>query len=167
MSRTQTNPTATKRWFNLAMGSAGLTVLCIAWLLTTSTATASAQDRASARPDVAGLPAIDSIDAQTDITVFLRSGVPARLQLAALRRAWTVDPAIRDFRGLQESDWNFNDPNGVPGFGELGPEVDTKKMAAEIFGETPKLASRAPSGGVLDAALRLLSSVSFSASAHD
>ena len=88
------------------------------------------------------LPSLDSIDAQTDITVFLRSCVPAELRLAALRRAWTVDPAIRDFKELQENDWNFNDPNSIVGFGELGPEVDVKIMVAQIFGEAPRLAAR-------------------------
>jgi hypothetical protein len=89
--------------------------------------------------DPATLPPIESIDAQTDITVFLQNGVPEKLRLAVLRRAWTVDPAIRDFKGPQENDWNFNDPNGVPGFGELGPEVDVKRMVAEILGEAPRL----------------------------
>ena len=35
-------------------------------------------------------------------------------------------------------DWNFNDPNSKPGFGDLGPEVDVKRMVAEIFGEAPR-----------------------------
>jgi hypothetical protein len=87
----------------------------------------------------ATLASIEAIDAQTDITVFLRSGVPDELRLAALRRAWTADPAIRDFNGLQENDWNFNDPNSIPGLGELGPEVDVKRMVAEIRGEAPRL----------------------------
>jgi uncharacterized protein DUF3306 len=90
--------------------------------------------------DPATLAPIESIDAQTDITAFLRSGVPEQLRLAALRRAWTVDPAIRDFKGLQENEWNFNEPNSIPGFGELGPEVDVKRMVAEILGEAPRLA---------------------------
>jgi len=90
--------------------------------------------------DPATLPPIETIDAQTDITVFLRSGVPNELRLAALRRAWTKDPAIRDFKGPQENDWNFNDPNSVPGFGELGPEVDVKRTVAKILGETPRVA---------------------------
>jgi hypothetical protein len=89
--------------------------------------------------DPATLPPIESIDAQTDITAFLQSGVPAELRLAALRRAWTADPAIRDFKGLQENGWNFNDPNGVPGFGDLGPEVDVKRKVAEILGEAPRV----------------------------
>jgi hypothetical protein len=89
--------------------------------------------------DPATLPPIESIDAQTDITLFVQNGVPEKLRLAALRRAWTVDPAIRDFKGLQENDWNFNDANSTPGFGELNPEVDVKRMVAEILGEAPRL----------------------------
>lgn len=88
--------------------------------------------------DPASLPSIDSIGAQTDISAFLKQGVPGDLKLAALRRAWSMDPAIRDFKGLQENDWNFNDPNGIPGFGELGPNFDVKKMLGDLFGETPR-----------------------------
>jgi hypothetical protein len=88
--------------------------------------------------DPASLPSLDSIGAQTDISAFLKPGVPSGLRNAALRRAWSADPAIRDFRGLQENDWNFNDPNGIPGFGELSPTTDVKKMLSELFGETPR-----------------------------
>lgn len=87
--------------------------------------------------DPASLPSIESIGAQTDISAFLKPGVPGELKLAALRRAWSTDPAIRDFKGLQENDWNFNDPNGIPGFGELDPGFDVKKMLRDLFGETP------------------------------
>jgi hypothetical protein len=87
----------------------------------------------------ATLPPIETIDAQTNITVFLKKGVPDELRNAALRRAWTADPAIRNFKGPQENDWNFNDPDGVPGFGELRPEVDVKRMVAKILGEAPRL----------------------------
>ena len=38
----------------------------------------------------------NSITAATDIRAFLAPGVPAELTRAALRRAWTADPAIRD-----------------------------------------------------------------------
>src|SRR5262249_33255064 len=50
--------------------------------------------------DLSKLPSIDSITAATDITEFLRKGIPAELSRAALRRAWAADPAIRDFVGL-------------------------------------------------------------------
>jgi hypothetical protein len=88
--------------------------------------------------DPASLPSLDSIDAQTDVTGFLKAGVPPDLTRAALRRAWSADPAIRDFKGLAENDWDFNDPNSMMGFGPLGPEVDVKRMLASLFGETPK-----------------------------
>jgi len=81
-------------------------------------------DGAAAQPlshdrDVACLPPIDAIDAATDITAFLRQGIPQELSRAALRRAWSADPAIRDFVGLAENAWDFNDPNAMPGFGPL------------------------------------------------
>jgi hypothetical protein len=59
------------------------------------------------------------IDAASDITAFLRKGIPQELSRAALRRAWSADPAIRDFVGLAENAWDFNDPNAMPGFGPL------------------------------------------------
>lgn len=88
--------------------------------------------------DPASLPSLDSIGAQTDIRAFLQAGVPPDLTRAALRRAWTADPAILNFKGLQENDWDFNDPNSMFGFGELGPDFDVKRMLASVFGETPK-----------------------------
>ena len=89
--------------------------------------------------DPAILPSLDAIDAHTDITAFLRSDVPAALRLTALRRAWSADPAIRDFKGMQENGWDFDRPNGIPGFGELGPEVDVAQMVARILGDAPRL----------------------------
>jgi hypothetical protein len=69
--------------------------------------------------DAPSLPSIESIGAGSDIRPFLRPGVPADLTRAALRRAWSADPAIRDFIGLSENSWDFNGPDGVPGFGSL------------------------------------------------
>ena len=63
--------------------------------------------------DMSSLPPIDSIVATTDIRPFLAPGVPAELTRAALQKAWRSDPAIRDFIGLSENSWDFNDPNGM------------------------------------------------------
>jgi hypothetical protein len=61
--------------------------------------------------------------------------VPADLTRAALRRAWSADPAIRDFIGLSENSWDFNAPGGMPGFGSL-PEEDARRLLARLMGET-------------------------------
>ena len=72
--------------------------------------------------DIAELPSIESIGADTDVRGFLQPGVPPELTRAALRRAWSSDPAIRDFVGLVENGWDFNDPNAMQGFGAITPE---------------------------------------------
>lgn len=85
--------------------------------------------------DLASLPSIDSISATTDVRPFLALGVPPELVRAALRRAWVMDPRIRDFRGLQENDWDFNDPRAITGFGPLEPGGDTRIFLATVFEE--------------------------------
>ena len=87
----------------------------------------------SERPfDLASLPSIESIAAHTDIAGFLNTGVPAELTRAALRRAWTTDPAIRDFIGIAENQWDFNDPNAIPGFGPLDPSDNVADLLARV-----------------------------------
>ena len=88
--------------------------------------------------DVESLPPIESISAETDITAFMRTGVPEALKRAALRRAWSSDPAIRDFVGLNENYWDAAGPDGIPGFGDLDPNLDVKRMVSELFGEVPR-----------------------------
>jgi hypothetical protein len=88
--------------------------------------------------DVESLPPIESISAETDITMFMRTGVPETLKHAALRRAWSADPAIRDFMGPTENYWDAAGPDGIPGFGDLDPNLDVRRMVSELFGETPR-----------------------------
>jgi hypothetical protein len=84
-------------------------------------------DAAADEPfDPSGLPSIEAITANTDVRGFLQSRVPTELTRAALRQAWTSDPAIRDFIGIAENQWDFNDPNAIPGFGPLGVTVLTQ-----------------------------------------
>ena len=82
--------------------------------------------------DLASLPSIESITAHTDIAAFLRTGVPAELTRLALRRAWAADPAIRDFIGIAENQWDFNDPNAIPGFGPLDPTDNVADLVAKM-----------------------------------
>jgi hypothetical protein len=62
--------------------------------------------------------------------------VPADLTRAALRRAWSVTPGIRDYIGPSENSWDFTSagPDGVPGFDFGNPGVDVRRLATELFG---------------------------------
>lgn len=93
--------------------------------------------REEAEFDPASLPSLESIDAGTDVSAFLRPGVPAELTQAALRRAWVTDPAIRDFVGIAENAWDFNAPGGVPGFEPLRAIDDVQRLAAQVLGTLP------------------------------
>ena len=94
--------------------------------------------------DLASLPSIESIGADTDIRQFLRAGVPAELTRAALRRAWSSDPAIRDYIGLSENSWNFNEPGAMYGFDATDPGVDVRRLAEEMFGGGSKPVAEKP-----------------------
>ena len=90
--------------------------------------------------DPASLPPLDSITVQTDISAFLKPGVPPDLARAALRRAWSSDPAIRDFIGPVENGWDFNHPNGIPGFGPIDAG-DVARLLAQGIGAPPEPAA--------------------------
>jgi hypothetical protein len=85
--------------------------------------------------DLASLPPIETLTAESDFSLFLRPGIPATLRSAALRRMWSLDPAIRDYIGPVEYQWDFNAPGGLPlGFaGELLGDV--QKLLAQAIGQ--------------------------------
>lgn len=85
--------------------------------------------------DVSKLPPLDSITATSDLAPFLQAGVPSALRHAALRLAWSADPAIRDFIGLNENFWDAAGIDAAPGFGPLDPGLDIKALVANLFGE--------------------------------
>jgi TorA maturation chaperone TorD len=91
--------------------------------------------------DPASLPAIESIVADSDIRQYLHADVPPELTRAALRSAWAADPAIRDFVGIAESQWDFNDPAAIPGF---GPLQAADHLAARALGSLGKDAPGTP-----------------------
>jgi hypothetical protein len=94
--------------------------------------------------DPAGLPSIEAITANTDISGFLQSRVPGELTRAALRRAWASDPAIRDFIGIAENQWDFNDPNAIPGFGPSQAQDSAPALLAQALGRHDSLAQMIP-----------------------
>ncbi len=83
--------------------------------------------------DPASLPPLDSLTADSDFACFLREEVPPALRRAALRRAWTLDPAIRDFVGPADYAWDFNAPDGMPGF-SLELTGDVGRLLAQAIG---------------------------------
>ena len=98
------------------------------------------QDEVADEPfDPASLPSIETITVDTDIRGFLQSRVPAALTRAALRQAWASDPAIRDFIGIAENQWDFNDPNAIPGFGPLLESDNVPVLLAQALGQHDKL----------------------------
>jgi len=94
----------------------------------------AATDAAAAAPEPPVLPPIDSIGANSEVSEFLKAGVPADLSRAALRRAWSTDPVISSFVGLSENSWDFNAVDGVPGFGPIKAE-DVARLLKRVMGE--------------------------------
>ena len=94
--------------------------------------------------DLSKLPSLDSIGPDSDVSLFMQPGVPASLSRAALRRAWSADPAIRDFIGLSENSWDFTKPDSITGFGPLLPTDDVKKLLANILRDDDAAQEEAP-----------------------
>jgi hypothetical protein len=103
---------------------------------TESAETSSAQTTSIAdQPaDLAKLPPIESITAESDIRAFLAPGIPPELTRAALRRAWVADPKIREFVGLSENSWDFNVPGAMAGFGPLEMTDELRRQIAQFVG---------------------------------
>jgi hypothetical protein len=101
---------------------------------------AQAPDTPLSEEEIAALPRIEDLTADSDITAFMRRGVPEALRKAALRRAWLLDPGIRDFVGHARDyayDWNI--PGGAPGHGPLQPE-EIVAAARRLFGDPAEAA---------------------------
>lgn len=63
-------------------------------------------------PEPIEWPSLDTLTHETDFRSFLRAGVPEAVRHAALRRLWSLDPAIRDFTNALDYGWDFNAPDG-------------------------------------------------------
>ena len=86
--------------------------------------------------DLSTLPKLEELTASTDISAFLRKGVPEHLRNAALRKSWALDPAIRNYVSpALEYAYDWNTPGGVPGGGELDAGLDVARMVSQIMGE--------------------------------
>ena len=84
--------------------------------------------------DLSSLPKLEDMTATTDITAFLRKGVPEHLRNAALRKSWALDPAIRNYvNPALDYAYDWNTPGGVPGSSEIGTGMDVARLVSQIM----------------------------------
>jgi hypothetical protein len=102
--------------------------------------------------DLSSLPSLDELTAETDITAFLRKGVPEHLRNAALRKSWALDPAIRNYvNPALEYAYDWNTPGGVPGNSELGAGIDIARMVTQIMGTANQAPAEPPAAAEVPA----------------
>lgn len=95
-----------------------------------------AASEAEEKFDLSSLPNLEDVVEGTDITGFLKKGVPESMRNAALRKSWALDPAIRNYvNPALEYAYDWNTPGGVPGSGELAAGLDVAKMVLQIMGD--------------------------------
>jgi len=79
------------------------------------TPAAAPEKEPPAEPDDSGgseaapLPDIETLDAASDFTQFMRPDVPKAIRNAALRRLWGLDPVLANLDGLLEYGEDFTD----------------------------------------------------------
>ncbi len=83
--------------------------------------------------DPATLPPIESLTAESDFSVFLAKGVPEALRRQALRKLWLTEPSVLEYKPLVEYNWDFT----APGYGDLLPTDDIKKLVQHILPDEP------------------------------
>lgn len=89
--------------------------------------------------DLSTLPKLEDLTPASDITGFLRKGVPSALRHAALRRMWSLDPAIRDYIGPVDYGWDWNTPGGVPDYvAELGETPEIRQLVERMLTPAPR-----------------------------
>jgi len=85
--------------------------------------------------DLSSLPKLEELTGTTDITAFLRKGVPEHLRNEALRKSWALDPAIRNYvNPALDYAYDWNTPGGVPGSSEIGSGMDVARLVSQIMG---------------------------------
>ena len=103
---------------------------------------------APAEPEPPPLPSIESLTADSDVSVFMRAGVPEALRTAALRKMWLLDPAIRNFEGpARDYGYDWNVPGGVPGSGPPPTLEEAERALARLFEDRSGGTSSTPVSG--------------------
>lgn len=95
--------------------------------------------------ELAALPRIEDLTEGSDITAFLRPGVPRALKNAARRQVWMATPAIRDYRDpAVDYAWDWNTPGGVPGDGCAPSPERAARMLRDLLDPREPTAPDAP-----------------------
>jgi hypothetical protein len=82
------------------------------------------------------LPSLDSIVPGADVSAFFHRHVPEALRTAALRKLWVTDPQIKNFIEMADYQWDFNNPDAIPGWSSSVGDFDVKGLLDKIMGET-------------------------------
>ncbi len=69
-----------------------------------------------------------------DASAFFQAHVPEALRTAALRKLWTTDPTISGFIEMADYQWDFNNPDAIPGWGSRLDTPDVRRLAERILG---------------------------------
>jgi hypothetical protein len=97
----------------------------------------------TAAPPLPELPPIETLTAASDFTPFMQPGVPDALRVAALRRLWSIDPAIRDYVGpARDYAWDWHLPGGVPGAGPIESAEEVARLLDRVLGPSGEPADR-------------------------
>lgn len=73
--------------------------------------------------DPTTLPDVETLDAHSDYTGFLKTGVPVELQRLALRKLWRSDPVLANLDGLNDYDEDFS---------QIGKATEVVKTAYRV-----------------------------------
>ena len=83
---------------------------------------------------LAELPKIEDLVPGQDLSMFMRAWVPEDLRNAALRKLWTIDPAVRDFVSeALDYAYDYNTPGAAPGFGAIETTADMVREVHALF----------------------------------
>jgi Protein of unknown function (DUF3306) len=79
------------------------------------------------------MPSLDDIIPGADVAAFFQKHVPDSLRQAALRKLWTTDPDIKGFIEMADYQWDFNNPDSIPGWSSTLAGSDVQKIVENLF----------------------------------
>lgn len=80
------------------------------------------------------LPSLDDVVPGGDVSRFFQAHVPEALRKAALRKLWTTDPEISGFIEMADYQWDFNNPDSIPGWSSSLKTEDATRLLGRMFG---------------------------------